>query len=227
MVFRTPLCLLRVFVFNDAEISPMTSPSLTDDDLYLFNEGSHLQLYDKLGAHPTSRNGTNGTYFAVWAPNAELVFVVGDFNDWDKNRHPLYARGQSGIWEGFIPGAAKGSRYKYHIVSRHHGYRVDKADPIGFHHEIPPQTASIIWDLDYQWSDRAWMESRAKRNALHAPISIYEVHLGSWRRVPEEDNRHLTYRELAPQIADYVKRMGFTHVEFMPIMEHPFYGSWG
>ena len=200
---------------------------LTNDDLFLFNEGAHYRLYEKLGAHLIVVDGVEGTYFAVWAPNARQVFVMGEFNGWDKSSHPLRPKGQSGIWEGFIPGVAKGTIYKYYIVSHRRGYRVEKADPFAFYAETPPKTASVTWDLDYSWGDQAWMERRYTYNALDAPVSIYEVHLGSWRRVPEEDNRHLTYRELAPKLAEYLKQMGFTHVEFLPIMEHPFYGSWG
>ena len=200
---------------------------LSDDDLYLFNEGTHYKLYEKLGAHPLTVDGTQGTNFAVWAPNAREVYVIGDFNGWDRTRHPLQHRGKSGIWEGFINGIGAGSVYKYYIVSRYHNYTVEKADPFAFFSETPPKTASIVWDLDYRWGDHAWMKERRKRNALDAPISVYEVHIGSWRRVPEEGNRYLTYRELAPGLADYVKQMGFTHVEFLPVMEHPFYGSWG
>jgi 1,4-alpha-glucan branching enzyme len=200
---------------------------LTEDDLYLFNEGSHFNLYEKLGSHPVRHNGQDGTYFAVWAPDAEKVAVMGDFNDWDKGSHLLGSRGQSGIWEGFIPGIGKGTRYKYHVYSRFGGYRADKADPYALHTEVPPLTGSVVWDLDYVWNDQEWMAGRGERNRTGAPISIYEVHLGSWRRVPEEGNRPLTYRELGPRLAEYAKRMGFTHVEFLPIMEHPFYGSWG
>jgi 1,4-alpha-glucan branching enzyme len=201
---------------------------LTDDDLYLFNQGSHFRLYETLGAHPLSAEGREGTYFAVWAPDAERVSVVGDFNGWDATAHPLGSRGQSGIWEGFIPGARKGHVYKFHIQSRIHGYRVDKADPFSFFGEVPPKTASVIWDLKYTWDDGDWMGKRAGANNAHtAPWSIYEVHLGSWMRVPEEGERPLTYRELAPRLAEYVKNMGFTHVQFLPVMEHPFYGSWG
>ncbi len=200
---------------------------LSDDDLFLFNEGSHYRLYEKLGARPTIVDGVEGTHFAVWAPNAQQVCVVGDFNGWNKSSHPLSPKGQSGIWEGFIPGVGKGTIYKYYLVSRHRGYRVEKADPFAFHAETPPKTASVIWDLDYDWGDQAWMERRANCNGLDAPISVYEVHLGSWQRVTEEGNRYLSYRELAPRLADYVKQMGFTHVEFLPVMEHPFYGSWG
>jgi 1,4-alpha-glucan branching enzyme len=200
---------------------------LTDDDLYLFNEGSHLRLYEKLGAHLMTIDKAQGTYFSVWAPNAEQVFVIGDFNGWDKSSHPLRPRGQSGIWEGFIAGVGKGAAYKYHVVSRFHGYRVDKADPFALYSEVPPATGSIVWDLNYTWDDGEWMENRQKHNAPEAPMAIYEVHLGSWMRVPEEGSRPLTYRELASKLSEYVKGMGFTHVEFLPVMEHPFYGSWG
>ncbi|MGH8647353.1 MAG: 1,4-alpha-glucan branching protein GlgB [Gammaproteobacteria bacterium] len=200
---------------------------LTDQDLYLFNEGSHFRLYEKLGAHPLTHEGEEGTYFAVWAPDAEHVYVAGDFNGWNRTSHPLRARAQSGIWEGFISGIGRGALYKFHIRSHFRHYKVDKADPLGFFHEGPPKTASIIWTLDYEWGDAAWMAERHRHNALSSPLAIYEVHLGSWMRVPEENNRSLTYRELAPRLADYVRRMGFTHVEFLPPMEHPFYGSWG
>ncbi len=200
---------------------------LTDQDLHLFNEGTHYRIYNKLGAHLTTVRGQAGTYFAVWAPNASKVSVAGSFNSWDPKSHPLQARGSSGIWEGFVPGADKGTLYKFHIVSHNQGHVGDKADPFGILHEEPPRTASVVWDLEYKWDDREWMETRAKRDSLQAPISVYEVHLGSWMRVPEEDDRPLTYRETALRLADYVKRMNFTHVELMPIMEHPFYGSWG
>ena len=200
---------------------------LTDDDLYLFNEGSHFRLYEKFGARLMTVNGGQGSYFAVWAPNAEQVFVIGDFNGWGKESHPLRPKGKSGIWEGFIPNLGQGSIYKYHLVSRHKGYRVDKADPFAFYNEVPPKTGSVITDLQYTWEDEEWMGKRGRSNSLDAPIAIYEVHLGSWMRVPEEGNRSLTYRELAPRLAEYVRSMGFTHVEFLPVMEHPFYGSWG
>jgi 1,4-alpha-glucan branching enzyme len=200
---------------------------LTDNDLFLFNEGNHFRLYGKLGAHPLSVNGVDGTCFAVWAPDAEQVFVMGDFNGWDKGSHPLGSRGQSGIWEGFIPGVGHGDLYKYYIHSRYHGYRVDKADAVGFFFEGPPRTASIVWNLDYTWSDQEWMAKRQRHNRLDGPFAIYEVHLGSWRRSPDESNRFLTYREIAPLLAEYVQQLGFTHVELLPITEHPFYGSWG
>jgi 1,4-alpha-glucan branching enzyme len=170
---------------------------------------------------------TKGTYFAVWAPNAVYVSVIGDFNDWNAESHPLQARGRSGIWEGLVADIGEGAIYKYHIVSRYHDYRVAKADPYGFSHEAPPRTASIVTDLWYIWGDQTWMEERTKRNILEAPMAVYEMHLGSWMRVPEEGNRPLTYRELAPKLAAYVQSMGFTHVEFLPIMEHPLYASWG
>jgi len=200
---------------------------LTADDIYLFNEGSHFRLHEKLGSHPISREGVDGTYFAVWAPDAEKIFVVGDFNDWQKDSHPLRPRAQSGIWEGFIPKVGKGSSYKYHVQSRYHGYRADKADPFALYNEVPPKTASIVWDLAYHWNDGDWMEKRGDHNRAEGPMAIYEMHLGSWMRVPEQENRYLTYRELAPKLTEYINRMNFTHVELLPVMEHPFYGSWG
>jgi len=199
----------------------------TEDDLYLFNEGSHFRLYERLGTHPLIVEGVEGTYFAVWAPDAEKVSVAGDFNGWSSASHLLRSRGRSGVWEGFIPGVAAGFLYKYHIFSRHRQYQVNKADPLAFHNEVPPKTASVVWNLDYTWGDQEWMRGRHYHNALNAPTAIYEMHLGSWMRVPEEGGRPLTYRELAPKLADYVQQMGFTHVEFLPVMEHPFYGSWG
>jgi 1,4-alpha-glucan branching enzyme len=200
---------------------------LSAEDLYLFNEGRLYRAYDKLGAHIMTARGEQGTCFGVWAPNAKEVSMVGSFNNWDNHAHPLYPRGGSGIWEAFVPGVNKGALYKFHIVSQHHGYIADKADPFGFWHEKPPRTASCVWDLEYQWADQDWMRERKDRNSLRAPISIYEVHLGSWMRVPEEHSRPLTYREMAHRLAEYVQRMQFTHVELLPVMEHPFYGSWG
>ncbi|UCF39144.1 MAG: 1,4-alpha-glucan branching protein GlgB [Acidobacteriota bacterium] len=200
---------------------------LGDQDLYLFNEGTHYRLNEKLGAHPVRRNGVEGTHFAVWAPDAEAVSVVGDFNGWEIGRSQLHPKAQSGIWEGFIEGVTKGVAYKYHIKSRFNGYEVLKADPFAVRSEVPPKTASIVWDLEYEWNDEKWMAERGPANALDAAISIYEVHLGSWMRVPEEKNRYLSYREMAPKLAEYVKGLGFTHVEFLPVMEHPFGGSWG
>jgi 1,4-alpha-glucan branching enzyme len=200
---------------------------LTEQDLYLFNEGNHYRIYERMGAHTTMAGEEAGTCFSVWAPSAREVSVMGSFNDWNPHSHPLRSRGSSGIWEGFVPGVGKGALYKFHIASHHHGHIADKADPIALLNEKPPRTASVVWDLEYQWADQGWMETRAQRASLQAPISIYEVHFGSWMRVPEEHSRPLTYREMAPRLADYVQRMYFTHVQFLPIMEHPFYGSWG
>jgi 1,4-alpha-glucan branching enzyme len=200
---------------------------LTDEDIYLFNEGNHFRLYDRLGSHVIATGESSGTYFAVWAPDAEQVFVIGDFNGWNKENHFLSPRGQSGIWEGFFSGIGKGALYKYHVASRFQGYRADKADPLSIFNEIPPRTASIVWDLDYAWGDGDWMANRHRLNRLDQPIAIYEMHLGSWRRVYHEGNRSLSYRELAPQLADYLERLGYTHVELLPVMDHPFFGSWG
>ena len=202
---------------------------LTDHDIYLFREGTHVRAYEKLGAHPVSAaEGSRGTHFAVWAPNAAAVSVVGEFNGWNPTSHRLEPRpDSSGIWSGFIDGVRPGSLYKYHIVSRNGGYTVNKADPYAFFAEKPPRTASVVWDLSYEWGDGEWMKNRWRANSQDAPWSVYELHLGSWRRVPEDHNRYLTYRELAHAVADYVNEMGFTHVELLPVMEHPFYGSWG
>jgi len=204
---------------------------LTDEDIYHFRAGTYVRAYQKLGAHPL-RAGAGaaggGTRFAVWAPNASSVAVVGDFNGWDPARHPLSARADSsGIWEGVVAGVGPGALYKYHIDSRQHGFAADKSDPYAFRTELPPRTASVVWELDYRWQDGAWMGQRAAAQTLAAPWSIYEVHLGSWRRVPDEGNRVLTYRELAHALGDHVTALGFTHVELLPVMEHPFYGSWG
>jgi len=208
--------------------SPMSSNPITDHDIYLFNEGTHFRLWEKLGAHPgTNEEGEEGVWFAVWAPNAERVSVIGDWNGWDKRDDPLAPRAGSGIWELFVPGIEPGAHYKFHVESSFRGYRADKADPFAFHTETPPHQASVVWNLDYTWGDAEWMAGRGDRQSLAAPISIYEVHLGSWRRVPEEENRSLTYREIAPLLAAHVQQLGFTHVELLPVMEHPFYGSWG
>ncbi|MEW6755423.1 MAG: 1,4-alpha-glucan branching protein GlgB [Candidatus Latescibacterota bacterium] len=199
-----------------------------EQDVYLFREGTHCALHDKLGSHPGVADGVPGTHFAVWAPNALGVCVVGDFNAWRRGVHGLYARGDgSGIWEGFIGGVGHGALYKYHIRSRYGGYEVDKGDPFACRWEMPPGTASVVWDLGWEWGDGEWMASRQRANSLEAPCSVYEVHLGSWRRVPEEGSRFLTYREVAAHLPAYVRDAGFTHVEFLPVMEHPFYGSWG
>ena len=202
-------------------------PALSDFDLYLLAEGRHYRAYEKLGAHLAERNGVQGVQFAVWAPNAEQVSVIGDFNQWNPSANPMHPS-PVGIWEAFVPNIGAKTVYKYHLRSQHGSYSVDKADPYSFAAEIRPQTASRVWNLDgYSWQDNSWMANRKQNNSLDSPISIYEVHLGSWRRVPEENNRWLTYREMAPLLADYVHDAGFTHVELLPIMEHPFDGSWG
>jgi len=202
---------------------------LTEQDIYHFREGTYYRAYEKLGAHPaTAADPTRATRFAVWAPNASAVSVIGDFNHWRRGHTRLSARkDSSGIWEGVVEGVGPGALYKYHVVSRHGGQAVDKSDPYAFRTELPPRTASVVWNLGYEWRDAQWMQRRAAVNALGSPWSIYELHLGSWRRVAEEHNRFLSYRELAHAIADYVTDLGFTHVELLPVMEHPFYGSWG
>jgi 1,4-alpha-glucan branching enzyme len=207
--------------------TPSLDPTLGEQDLHLFHEGTHLRAYRKLGAHRTVRGGTPGVSFAVWAPNAASISVVGDWNGWQRGRDPLAPVGASGLWQGFVAGVESGARYKFHIASRLHGYAVDKADPFGAFYEVPPRTGSVVWDLDYTWGDTDWMKGRGARNALTAPMSIYELHLGSWRRSPDAPNRFLGYRDLAPMLADHCEDMGFTHVELMPVMEHPYYPSWG
>ncbi len=210
------------------EMRPVPRRSLlTDDDLHLFNEGRHFHLGERLGAQPRRLDGEDGYNFAVWAPNAETVSVVGDFNGWDPAAHPLEARGSSGIWEGFLPGARAGSHYKYFLRSRLDGHQVAKADPYALRSEAPPDTASVLWHLDHEWGDRVWMERRGGTAAPDAPVSIYEVHLGSWRRADADGHRFLSYREMAGPLADHCLAHGFTHVELLPITEHPFYGSWG
>ncbi|HKC51502.1 MAG TPA: 1,4-alpha-glucan branching protein GlgB [Myxococcota bacterium] len=200
--------------------------SLLDaQDLYLFNEGTHLRLWEKLGAHPVRVDGVDGVFFAVWAPNAERVSAIGDWNGWNGASHPLRVQGGSGIWAGFVPGVPRGARYKFRIERG--AFRSDKTDPFAFHCEVSPDTASIVWSLEHDWTDAEWMATRRGRNALSAPISIYELHLGSWRRVAHERWRSLSYRELAEQLPEYVAAQGFTHVELLPVMEHPFFGSWG
>ena len=200
----------------------------TDYDIYLYKEGNFFRLYEKLGSQMMTVDNKEGTYFALWAPNAKRVSVVGDFNGWNPETHSLEVRWDgSGIWEGFIPGMGKGALYKFHIVSKYHNYIVDKGDPFGFYWEISPRTASVVWDLDYEWKDGEWMKNRNKHNNSNSPLSIYEIHIGSWRRATDDNNRFLSYREIAPYLVEYVKDMGFSHVEFLPVMEHPFYGSWG
>ena len=199
--------------------------SLTDHDVYLFKEGSHGRLHEKLGCHPAGGRDGGGARFAVWAPNAESVSVIGEFNDWNPDRNVLQVRDDgSGIWEGVVADVERGARYKYRVLSRASGTVCDKADPFAFCAQQPPDTASRVWTLEYEWGDGGWMDARRARNALDAPIAIYEVHAGSWRR---RDGEPLAYRALAHELADYVLRMGFTHVELMPLTEHPFYGSWG
>jgi 1,4-alpha-glucan branching enzyme len=200
---------------------------LSEFDRYLLAEGTFHCAYEKLGAHFTERDGQRGVQFAVWAPNARAVSVTGEFNGWSYSTHQMEPS-SAGVWTKFIHHLRPGDLYKYHIESNYGGYQVDKADPYGFASEIRPHTASRVWDLEsYAWQDASWMAGRKKNNALDAPISIYEVHLGSWRRIPEDRNRWLTYREMAPLLADYVHHAGFTHVELLPMMEHPFDGSWG
>jgi 1,4-alpha-glucan branching enzyme len=200
---------------------------LTDFDLYLFNEGTHARIFEKLGAHVTRVDGAAGVMFSVWAPNADAVSVIGDFNHWDPERTPLQPRQSSGIWEGFVPGLHQGTLYKYSIKPRFSSHRFEKADPFGFAAELRPRTASVVWDLSqYTWHDEQWVARRQQAQALDAPVSIYEVHLGSWRRLPET-NGFLTYRDLGQQLAEYCQMMGYTHVELLPISEHPLDASWG
>ncbi|MFW6093749.1 MAG: 1,4-alpha-glucan branching protein GlgB [Pseudomonadota bacterium] len=195
---------------------------LTELDAYLFGEGTHTRLYQLLGAHLDD----GGAHFAVWAPNAREVSVMGDFDGWDCDAHPLDVD-NSGVWQGYVPGAARGQRYKYHVRSNWGNYRIDKSDPFAVYCQEPPDTASVLWDLDYRWQDNEWMAKRRRHNGLACPQSVYEMHLGSWRRVPEEGGRSLSYRELAETLPRYLQDMGYTHVELMPVMEHPFFGSWG
>ena len=196
---------------------------LTDQDIYLFREGTNARLYESLGCHPAPDG--SAAHFAVWAPNAAKVSVIGDWNGWQADADGLAVRpDESGIWEGRIPGVRQGQAYKYRIVSQVGGYSVDKADPFATFSELPPATASRVWSLDYQWQDGGWMASRASKNGLASPMSIYELHAGSWRR---SNGEFLNYRALAHALADYINELGFTHVELMPITEHPFYGSWG
>jgi 1,4-alpha-glucan branching enzyme len=197
---------------------------LSDEDLFLFNEGTHNRLHEHLGAHPMEIDGTSGTYFAVWAPNARTVSMVGDANGWDPRADPLRPRASSGIWEAFVPGVGPGAVYKFHIASQVGGHRVDKGDPFASRWEVPPRTGSVVWDTAYEWQDGDWMRDRSRANAMDAPTAVYEVHLGSWAR---EGGRILGYREIAPRLAEHVKALHFTHVELLPVMEHPFYGSWG
>jgi len=207
--------------------TPGSDPSLLGDhDLYLFNEGTHRRLHEKLGSRPVEVDGRPGTAFAVWAPNAAEVSVIGDFNRWDGVADPLRARASSGIWEGWIPGIGSGAIYKYRIVTPS-GRVLEKADPFATMAEVPPNTASVVWELRYDWADAEWMASRGERQRLDSPISIYEMHLGSWGRVTPTEGRFPTYRQIAEPLADHLTANGFTHVELLPVMEHPFFGSWG
>jgi 1,4-alpha-glucan branching enzyme len=200
---------------------------LTDYDLYLFGEGKHARIYEKLGAHPMTIGSAAGVHFAVWAPNAKRVSVVGDFNAWDGRRHPMRSLGASGVWEIFIPGLYVGEKYKFELLSRY-GEVLLKSDPFGFAFELPPLNASMVSAPSYEWKDAEWMRSRASADSwFHQPMAVYEVHLGSWGRITEEGNRYLTYGELAARLIPYVKELGYSHIELLPVMEHPFSGSWG
>jgi len=203
-------------------------PLLTEFELHLFAEGTWYKAYDRMGAHIRTAEGITGVHFAVWAPNAERVSVVGDFNRWDGRCHPMSSRGATGLWELFIPDLPEGTLYKYEIRSQERGSLLVKADPYAQAAELRPRTASIVRDLSrYSWHDDTWMAARARRNPLSTPLSIYEVHLGSWMRIPEEGTRWLTYQELAQKLIPYAKELGYTHLELMPVTEHPFDGSWG
>jgi 1,4-alpha-glucan branching enzyme len=204
------------------------APVLTDYDLHLLGEGTHYRNYERLGAHLRTHEGFRGVHFAVWAPNAQRVSVIGNFNHWDGRRHPMGNRGTTGIWEIFIPDLCQGEVYKFEVKSRHNGYLVQKSDPYGFAAEIRPQTASVVWDVtQFSWSDQNWLAARQERQALDKPIAVYEVHLGSWKRAIEHSNGFLNYRDLADQLVAHLDHTHFTHIELLPITEHPFDGSWG
>ncbi len=201
---------------------------LTDFDISLFKSGKHFRLYEKLGNHVVDNQGVTGTYFAVWAPSAGIVSVIGNFNGWNRDTHPLMPRWDgSGIWEGWIPDIGNGEVYKYFIKSNIGGQEIEKGDPFSLRWEESPKTASVVWDTWYEWDDSTWMSSRRKHNSLEAPQSIYEIHLGSWQRDPSDPERRLSFREIADRLVPYVKETGFTHVEFMPVMQHPYEPSWG
>lgn len=200
----------------------------SDEDIYLFKKGNHYRLYEKLGSHRLNKEGIDGVYFAVWAPNAKEISVIGDFNGWTPQSNRLFPRwDSSGIWEGFIPHVEEGALYKYWILSHAHTHPLEKTDPYAFQWECPPKTASIVRSLEFSWEEKRWRKERSHLNQLSRPIAIYEMHLGSWRRHAEGDRAPLTYLELAEQLPQYLEEMGFTHVEFLPVMEHPFTGSWG
>ena len=221
---------------STSKVEQDTTSIFSDFDLYLFGQGKNYRIYEKMGAHPRIVNGVAGVHFAVWAPNALGVSVIGDFNNWERTANPMSIRHHDlGVWECFVPGAQVGSLYKYAIYSRYNNFMADKTDPYGFAAELRPLTASVIADIhQHEWKDDAWMQERSQHQPLNSPISIYEVHLASWRHAPErriigkqEETRYLTYRELAHALASYVKEMGFTHIEIMPITEYPYDGSWG
>ncbi len=219
--------------FPDGHVAELDDPYrygrvITEYDLYLFAQGKHTRIYEKLGAHLMRVGEADGVHFAVWAPNADRVSVVGDFNMWDGRLHPMRRLGPSGVWEIFVPGLSEGQRYKFEIRSARHGEILLKADPYGLRFELPPMTASIVARRGYDWDDADWFVERAGRGAwLNRPVAIYEVHLGSWARVPQDHGRSLTYRELADRLIPYVREMGYTHVELLPVMEHPYAPSWG
>jgi 1,4-alpha-glucan branching enzyme len=214
---------------SSRKVHPVEIHSLfTDYDIHLFRSGKHYQLYEKFGSHLAELNGVKGTYFSVWAPNAEYVAVLGDFNGWNHELHPLYVRwDESGIWEGWIPYVGERDNYRYFIRAKGRGFEQQKIDPFGFYHNQPPQPSTRIHDTWYEWHDQQWMKIRKDKNKLEAPISVYEMHIGSWRRSPSDPDKVLGYRDIAGELVPYLKYMGFTHVEFLPVMEHPFYGSWG
>ncbi len=228
-VFRYRICIKSIDGTTADFYDPYSFlPVLSDFDLHLLGEGSHHESYEKLGSHLLTVGGVKGVHFAVWAPNAQRVSIVGNFNKWDPRRHPMRILGDSGIWELFIPGCGEGEIYKYEILSKINKYISEKADPYAFYAEIRPKSASIVYDINkYEWHDDSWLESRSANNWLESPIAIYEVHLGSWMRMPEQDNRYLTYREMADKLIRYVKEMGYTHIELMPVTEHPLDASWG
>lgn len=201
---------------------------LSEDDIYHIKEGTEFRLFEKLGSHYVTKDGVEGVYFSLWAPNAHYISVIGDFNNWDKGAHKMISRSDnSGIWECFITDVPEGSSYKYYLESKFNNFKDEKSDPHAFYWEKPPRSATRTWKLDYEWNDDSWMQIRGEKNSIKAPVSIYEMHLGSWRRKPEEENRPLTYRELADELPKYLNEAGFTHVEFLPVTEHPFDGSWG
>ncbi len=223
---------LVAFIFSDGSTWEHDSPyrflpTLGEQDLHFLGEGKHYHLYDKMGAHPREFEGVPGVSFAVWAPNARRVSVIGAFNNWDGRLFPMRTMGSTGVWELFIPGLRAGELYKYEIKTSTGELRI-KTDPYAFAMESRPATASMIWDVDrYEWADYQWMEDRKAKNLFAGPMNIYELHLGSWMRVADEGNRWAGYREVAQPLADHVKKYGFTHVELMPIMEHPYDASWG